>query len=250
MHIVGFTGPIHHGKTTAAKMLLALEPKSKHIESWYVIAEVAQKLNEQFDPSLIDQRDVASINSWLFHLLDILPAVLDLKPSFDQIELHDHEIEANSSLYNKLFVYIDRLIDNPELAKEEITDDNKEEHRPLLQWLGEYIPHCLGDSVWYDEIMKRISAHSDDLKLHTISGLRYPADAATVRRHSGSIIEINRPDYIIADQSDPTEASRKLIEADAVVMNNGNIEDLEKAMQALWVDIQASRIRYEYRAVN
>ncbi len=250
MYIVGFTGPINHGKTTAAKMLRSLEPDSKHIESWEIIAEVAAALNKQFDPEVVDQRDATSINTWLFHLLDVLPGVLNLRPTFDQMEVRESEIEQNPAQYNKLFIYIDRLKDNPDMAKEEITDDNKEDHRPLLQWLGGYLPQCLGETIWFDEIMKRVLSHKEDRKLHTISGLRYPADAAAVRKHGGAIVEIQRPSYAVAEQTDPTEMSRKFIDPDTVLVNNGGLGDLEEAIHALWTDTLASRVRFKYESVS
>jgi hypothetical protein len=250
MYIVGFTGPIHHGKSTAAKMLLSQEPKSRHIESWHVIAEVAEKLNQQFDPTMISSSDLTSINSWLYHLLDILPDVVGVKPSFDQIEIKEHELDSNPAMFNKLLVYVDRLRDNPSLALEDIEDSNKEDHRPLLQWLGGYLTHNLSETLWYDEIMRRILSVGENVNLYTVSGLRYPEDAAVMRKHGAKIIEIIRPDYERSDQNDPTEAKRNLIEADSTIINDGNLDDLEDAIKAMWQDILADRLRFEYRGIN
>jgi hypothetical protein len=246
MQILGLTGPIDHGKTTLAKFILAEEPYSKCIESWEIIAEVAQELNQHFDPSIVNSNDLTSVNSWLFHLLDILPGVINIRPSYDKIEIREHEIDATPQNFEKLFVYIDRLKDNPGLAHEEIEPSNKEDHRPILQWLGGYISATLGDTVWFDEIMRRILMAEDKVEFYVITGLRYPADAACVRRHGGKIIEVDRPSYGNLDSADPTESSRSLIDADCTVINDGNLDDLADIAKAICVDIKAGKLRFEY----
>jgi len=250
MYIVGFTGPIHHGKTSAARFLMSQEPHSKFIESWQIIAEVAEELNKHFDSEMIDSRDLTSVNSWLFHLLDILPGVVNLRPSYDQIEIREHEIDQQPLHFNKLFIYIDRLKDNPGLVEEEIEDSNKEVHRPILQWLGGYLCATLGESIWFDEIVRRINAADKSTQLYIVTGLRYPSDAAVIRHHGGKIIEIKRPDYDEGDQSDPTEERRKYIDPDSSISNNGDLKDLEEVMQALWQDLKNDRLRFEYKGIN
>jgi hypothetical protein len=250
MYIVGLTGPINHGKTTTAKLLMSQEPYSKLIESWQVIAEVAERLNQNFDQTMVSSSDLTSVNSWLFHLLDILPGVVNARPTFDMIEIREHEIDAKPDEFNKLFVYIDRLKDNPGLASEEITYSNKEDHRPILQWLGGYLSSTMGESIWFNEIMHRVAAADEKTKLFVIAGLRFPADAERVRHHGGKIIEVYRPGHEVRDQADPTELNRNLIEADTKILNNGSIQDLEDAVKALWVDMKAEKLRYEYSAVN
>lgn len=250
MYIVAFTGPIDHGKTSAAKFLMAQEPHSRHIESWQIIAEVAEKLNKQFDASMVRSTDLTSVNTWLFHLLEILPKVINIHPSFDQIEIREHELDQQPLMFNKLLVYIDRLKDNPGLTHEEIEDSNKEIHRPLLQWLGGYLNSTLGETIWFDEIMRRVALADESIKLYTISGLRYSAEAATIRHHGGKVIEITRPNYQISDSQDPTESNRKSIEADALIVNDGNLQDLEDVMKAVWQDLSADRLRFEYHGIN
>ncbi len=250
MYIVGFTGPINHGKTTAAKFLMAEEPSSKHIESREVISEVAMQLNKHFDPAMVDPRDLTSINSWLFHLLDILPGVINVRPTFDQLEIRDHELDKSPEVFEKLYVYIDRLHDNPSMAKEPIDDETAEVHRPILQWLGGYLPTVLGETIWFDEVMRRVSAADESVKLYTIAGLRYPSDSASVRHHGGKIIEIIRPEYELGDQNDPTEARRSEIAADVVILNDGGLDDLKDIMKAVWQDLSTNRLRFEYRSSN
>jgi len=250
MYIVGFTGPIHHGKTSAAELLMSEEPHSKSIESWQVIAEVAFELNKKFDSSMVDSSDLTSINSWLFHLLDILPGVVNARPTFDQLEIREHEVDKNPLMFNKLFIYIDRLNDDPSLAEDKIEASNKEVYRPMLQWLGGYLASVMGETIWFNEIMRRVALANEEVKLYTISGLRFPADAASVRRHGGKIIEIVRPSYDVGDLTDPTESSRKYIDPDCLILNNGDLRDLEDVMKAVWQDIKSDRLRFEYSGVK
>ena len=49
MKIVGLTGPIDHGKTTAAKFLMSYEPNSVLLESFHLVAEVADELKKKYN---------------------------------------------------------------------------------------------------------------------------------------------------------------------------------------------------------
>lgn len=250
MYIVGFTGPINHGKSSAAKFLEEQELHSKHIESWQIVAEVAEKLNAKFDIEMMRNTDLTSINSWLFNLLEILPQTVNFPVSFDQIEIREHELDANPNMFSKLFIYVDRLKDNPGMAMEAIEESNKEEHRPILQWLGGYLTAELSDRIWLNEITRRIHELDDSVQLCTVVGLRFPSDAEVIREAGGIIIEVSRPSQPIFDPADPTEANREQIRPDTIISNNGELQDLENVMKAVWTDLKAGRLRPNYHGIN
>jgi hypothetical protein len=146
-----------------------------------------------------------------------------------------------------MFVYVDAAKEKPQMLEARITAENKDDYRPLLQWLGGYLVARVSDTIWYDELFHRIKLHDSDKNLVIIGGVRYPSDATAVRDHAGLVLGIERSDHA-ADTADVTESSRSQIKPDILVRNNGSLDELQKLAEQLWDDLGAGKCQQNYNA--
>ncbi|HVV67246.1 MAG TPA: hypothetical protein VHB72_04235 [Candidatus Saccharimonadales bacterium] len=246
MVIVGLSGGIGSGKTTLADYLAALPYRSEHWESWQLIAEVATALRAgmQGSPS---PDNIGAITLWLKPLPQILSAVCHKSTTLEQLHLSEADFNTEPKRYAKLLQYHALMQSRPELQKVAITAQNKELFRPLLQWLGGYLAATCGGDIWYGEIVRRIQQQKD-IEVAIIGGVRFPADAACITQAGGIVLGIIRPDLESRDTDDPTERERSGVKTDAVVYNDGTLEELQKLAPVLMQDILKSVLQKEYRA--
>jgi hypothetical protein len=250
MMIIGMTGPIGHGKSTFANALMNLEPTAQHFESSLIVAEVVNALHAS--TSKIPGRDnLDKINEWLRPLPSILLSTVHVKCNLEQVALTAEEVNLHPVEYEKLFLHIQNLTSNPDLLKHEITKENKEKYRPILQWLGGYLVKKIDPGIWYKEIIRRVYAvNSTGAKLCIIGGLRYPTDAQLVKQAGGVIIKVYRPGHLEYDKLDPTERERENIIPDATIVSNGTIEDVANCAKRVVNDIKENRLQKIYYAKN
>ena len=245
MILVGITGAIGHGKSTLADMLIQADPVAVHLESFYIIAEVVDGLHDA--TVTVPTPDVAALNQWLKPLPDILQRVTGQKYSFKQIKLDPEHITDHPVLYEKLFAHIKLLQKRPELIKHHINQENKTTYRPMLQWVGGYLPKKLDPGIWYGELVRRADAAGQQgAKLCVIGGVRYPIDADVIRDAGGKVIKIYRPGMKQAHLSDPTERERDNIQVDSTMINDGSLRDLSKNAEKLLADLRANRLKPRY----
>lgn len=248
MLFVGITGPIGHGKTTFAEALLSLRQPSLHLESNMPIIEVANAWQAAL-PVAFDPHDITALNEWVRELPAILQDLFGVTCTFEQIEIHTEEAMASPVEYQKLLRHAELLADKPELASVLINNDNKEQYRPLLQWLGGYLPTRLSPSIWYDEVVRRAQAFANKGgELCVSGGIRYPVDAEVWRKAGGKIIKVYRPGKLESDLLDPTERQRESIVPNTTVVNDGTIADLHHVAVSLLQDIEQNHLRSEYQA--
>lgn len=248
MVIVGLTGGIGHGKTTFASLLAENARVHRHWESWEVVAEVANALrHENHGPPAPD--NIASINAWLAPLPDIIATCVHCPADYTQFALTKERLASNPLHFAKLFEYLELMQVRPELQAGDITEANRQQFRSLLQWLGGYLVKTVDDGIWYDEVIRRIHlAESSDLQLATVGGVRFPGDAERLRNARGFIIEIQRPGMQEADKQDLTERERKHITADAIVINDGTLEQLASCAATVYDDLQGRSLLKKYKA--
>lgn len=247
--ILGITGAIGSGKSTFSEFLAAAEPHAAIYESREIITEVAEQFNKALASELhfeVADDDAEVINQAMIWLTELINEQLHVEVTWTQLALTKHRLAMHPEFYEKLFVHLKNLREQPALANARITKANKEQFRPLLQWLGGYLVAAVSKTIWFDEIFRRIDRYDMDKKLIIINGLRYPADAEMVRSNSGLIIGLERPGQD-AELTDVTEASRNQIKPDCIVYNTGTLPQLKATAQQLVEDAMISALKPAYR---
>lgn len=245
MILVGITGAIGHGKSSLAEALMKQQQPSVHLESSEVIMAVANVIHQQDTVPL--PTDLTGINKWLEILPDILERTVRVRPDFSQIIISPESWHAHPEQYEKLVQHLQHLQQTPSLATQTINPDNKNQFRPVLQWLGGYLVQQVDAGIWYNELIRRaLAAKADGYALVVIGGLRFRHDAEIVRSAGGVIIEVQRPDLAQADANDPTERERSSIQIDCRIINNGTLAALDKTASMLIKDIAKNRLQKEY----
>ena len=247
MILIGMTGPIGHGKTTFANALAELIPRTNHLESSMVIAEVANAMHAALPATLPDPYDVDSLNNWIRALPEILQQTVHAKTTFEAVKLHQTAIEQHPIEYQKLIMHVENLHRQPSLAKRVITRENKEAYRPFLQWLGGYLVQRVGASIWYDELVRRVfEAQQNGCDLCLVGGLRFPTDATVLRKAGGIIVRVYRPGHLQNDMLDPTERERENIKVDCTIKSDGSVQDVQSFAARFLGDINDNRLEKVY----
>lgn len=246
MILVGITGSIGSGKTTLAGFLSDGVASSAHWESWQLVAEVATALRASSETTP-KASDIEAINTWLAPLPSILLASTKVEVRFEQVHLTEERLTAHPENYKKLLEYLKLLESKPELQLVQISEDNKDTFRSILQWLGGYLVKMVDPTIWYAEIIRRIQS-TKGLDLATIGGVRFPGDANCVVKAGGSIISIERPTLVIQDQQDLTERERSQIVPNIRIINNAGLEQLQVCARQVMKDLQGGNSRPSYTA--
>ncbi len=248
MIIVGLSGEIGSGKTTLADFLAAQSLQAGHWESWQVIAEVADRLRTSGMPYPTAE-DLDLINAWLQPLPKAVKEVAHRDIPYGTLHLTAERASENPEHYEKLFTHLHQVVSQPKLAHGEITAENKEAFRPLLQWLGGYLIEKSDEGLWYDEILRRI-ARQPSLELATIGGVRFPGEARRIKAAHGWVVRIVRPDQARRDATDLTERKNEQIPVDCTVINNGTLLQLQACAKQLFKDLEKGHPEPNYTAAN
>lgn len=105
--------------------------------------------------------------------------------------------------------------------------------RFAMQTLGtEWGRKTLGENLWIQVAISRAALSSSVV----ISDVRFPNEAAAIKRMGGTIIKVIRseqPLYMDGVDGHASEADTDLISADFTVVNNSTIEDLHKKVLSI-----------------
>lgn len=247
MILLGMTGPIGHGKTTFATALAELVPRTTHFESSLIIAEVVNAMHAALT-QIPDPYNVDSLNNWLRCLPPILQQITHTPCTFEQLQLEPKDIEVHPVEYQKLILHVENLQRQPEMARQDINNANKENYRPILQWVGGYLVKKVDPGIWYNEIVRRVRTEQQKgCELCIVGGLRFPSDANILRQAGGIIVKVYRPGHLQNDMLDPTERERENIQVDCTIMSNGTIHDVAKHAVVFIEDIKNNRIQPLYQ---
>ena len=250
MTIIGITGGIGHGKSSLAEAFREIEPRSIHLETFAVISEVIEAWQARSD-AVPNPHKLDAVNNWIQELPDVLRDIVHEIPAKESLRFDEEDIARQPELYDKLFSYLQTAKKNPSLFHTRITEANKAEFRPLLQWLGGYLVLRVDKGIWYQELIRRSqTAAADGTELSIISGVRFPTDAQIIRDHGGYIVLIKRP--LVGDQfvSDPTERERSKINPDTTILNNAGLTELEAVARRVYTDISLGRLQNRYAATG
>lgn len=246
--LIGITGPIGSGKTTVANCLASVQPDHAHYESFYLVSEIATA----FNGALLAERayettndPIELTNQVLIWLPEAVSETLHHDITWNQLAFSKHDTLAHPDLYEKLFSYLKAVDKKPTLLQTPINPETKEQFRSLLQWLGNYLVVKISKTIWYDELMRRIELRDPTTSLVVVGGVRYPSDAEIIRSRGGHILRIERPGQAI-DTNDPTEKLRSSIVSDAILVNNGTLEQLQTNVETLWNDLAAGNLQKRY----
>mgnify|MGYP000108946111 CR=1 FL=1 len=214
------------------------------------MADVANAMQKALT-DIPDPYNVSALNNWLHCLPSILANVVHVECTFKDIELNQSVIEQHPIEYQKLILHLENIKRNPELLKNEVTYENKESYRPLLQWLGGYLVQKIDPGIWYNEIVRRIhDSAKAGAELCVVGGLRFPNDAAIMRASGALIVEIYRPGHLHSDSLDPTERERQNIKADCTILNNGTLADLGKFAKLFLNDLHEKKLNRTYHTAT
>jgi len=246
MIIFGITGSIGHGKSTLAEAFGRIEPRSKHLETFDIIAEVVYAWHSQTS-AVPNPHDLNQVNEWL----QLLPGVLSriVHQEIDPARLHFglSDVATQPEFYEKLFTHLLNVQKDPSLLTSRVNEANKERYRPILQWLGGYLVAKVDSGIWYKELMRRTAqASAEGALLCTISGLRYQSDADIVHAGGGYVLLVSRPLTGDKDLTDPTERERYKIQPDITVINNAGLPELVTCAQSIYTDIKLGKLRSRY----
>lgn len=250
MIILGIHGAIGHGKTTFADMLQEVEPNSAHFESSTIIAQVLDELHQTLNPPFTDD-PIAFVNEWFDELPRILKAILNIVVTSEQLRFTEAALQENPVQFQKLLEHAASLQKDPSLVQHKVSAENKSLYRAGLQGFGGYLITKLSPTIWYDEIVRQMAVQKEEGRnLSVAGGLRFPAEAAVIRKAGGIVIEIVRPDVPEQDSQDPTEAFRKQIVSDTRIINNGNQQQLALLAPLILDDIRENRLKQSYSATD
>lgn len=248
--LLGMTGAIGSGKTTFASLLAGTTSDHAHYETWHVVAELATVFNQALKAELAYETTTDALelaNQVLIWLPDAISEHLHHDVVWNQLAIAKHDTLQRPELYEKLFAYMGIASKNRALLDTSLTAENKEQFRPLLQWLGGYLIAKLSRTIWYDEIIRRIQLRDPTTSLVVIGGVRHTSEAQVVRANGGRVVAIERPGNQ-ASAPDVTEAERDSIKPDITVVNNGTLEQLRIVAENLANDLASGAPKKRYSA--
>lgn len=241
MVIIGITGGIGHGKTSLAEAFQRAEPRSRHFESSTLLADVITVWQERAGQPP-DPHNLVAVNGWVAHLPEALKQVAHASIDASKLEFDAADIAKHPELYEKLFAHLVKLQQKPALMHTRITEANKADFRPLLQWLGGYITLQVDPRLWFTELMRQAEqTGSQGVRLSTIGGVRFPINAEIIHEHGGYVVGVQRPHIGETELDDLTERDRRKTPMDTILVNNGTLAELEAAAKCLYRDIRLNR---------
>lgn len=103
------------------------------------------------------------------------------------------------------------------------------EVRELLQGLGAGVRASLGESVWLEHALRRLDALPGPV---VVTDVRYPNEARALQRRGFFLVWVQRPGVGPAN-AHPSETDIPVELADTVLLNDGSIPELRRAVDAL-----------------
>lgn len=253
MKLVGICGAIGSGKSTFAELITSVAPEhSLHLETSGLIVELANTFNDRLYEHIgelnPDNDSIPLMNALVTALIPQLSAMAGHPLTLAQLAIDPRDVAMHPAWYEKLFLYLGQARQLPAMLTQEVNSTNKNNYRPLLQWIGGYFLYKLDNQLlWYEELLRRAMAAESSIELVALTAPRQPSEAEFVQKAGGKVIKIVRPG-LESDNSDVTERLVAAIIPDSVVTNNGSLKDLQNIASKLREDMLADHLQTVYAA--
>jgi hypothetical protein len=253
MILVGICGPIGSGKTTFAQFLTEVDSEhSLHLETSGVVTELANifntELHKRLETLLSEANLVPLSNELIETLLPHLSEMARETISIDMVQITAEDFAAHPDWYEKLFVYLQQAKADPTIIDVQVTIENKNNYRPLLQWIGGYFLYRLNNRLlWYEELLRRAEMAGPNIQIVAMTAPRQPKEAEFVQNAGGKVLKIIRPG-LISDNTDLTERHLAEIVPDVTIQNDGTLTDLQSLAEKIHTDLLSGTLGDSYSA--
>ena len=227
--LVGFTGDIGSGKTTAARLMHEFSNgEGLHLEFSDQVIKAGNAMITRLKSEL-DHIDRTILNTIL---LDLFQEEFSVDLDQEKVSNFDYTTLGNfmESSYN--------LITN----SEGIDLKNKDLFRPLLQWLGYEFTQKYDNNFWSLSLESQIRRESQQRDLITVGGIRYDANALMIKGQNGRIANIIGRKSLSAamdhDHASERGISEELI--DYTIDNSGTLAQFAIKMYDLYRNYDSS----------
>ena len=121
----------------------------------------------------------------------------------------------------------------------ELAKDLVPEVRAVLQRLGTDVVRTMAPDLWVDQAMQRVDALREPIAYawggRVIAGeypvvltdVRFPNEADAIRDRGGLLLRVVRPRHVVDLDAHPSETALDDYPEDAVIANEGTVEELE-----------------------
>lgn len=222
--IFGFTGEIGSGKTTAARLMHDFSSgETLHLEFSDSVINASNAVLQRLrlDSNLANNADFLQ-DTLLDTFRDVfhMPLDVDRLSDFDYGTLSDF-IEMNQE-----------LVANNEM----ISQENKEQFRPLLQWLGYEFTKKYHSDFWSLPLEAAIHQELPYRDLITVGGVRYDANALMLKKMKGTIVRVAGRRSLDALESHGHASEKGIREelVDHTIDNSGSLAQLALRMCQLY----------------
>lgn len=222
-YVVGLAGRAESGKSTAAEMLhsIVLPREGHHIEFSEPILALAQRWVSKL---AVD----ATIEDVFQHFQDTVE--FDEASTVSLIEAGMESPHLKAYLDHQTFL-------SP------ITQETKQAHRQLLEWLGRGVVDYVSPTYWSDQVRQKTSLLVERrVDFITLGGVRSAFDADTVKNFGGNIIKLTRGEVV---EPLPSEVGINSWQADYAISNVGTFDDLRHNLTSVWSMISAGEYSFE-----
>jgi hypothetical protein len=112
--------------------------------------------------------------------------------------------------------------------------------RFALQYVGtELMRNEFHDEIWIAALQNRLCASRENV---VISDVRFPNEANAIRTVGGFIVRVERPSLVRSTSTHATEAYTSDIPVDTIVLNDGDLTQLNERIDGLLDALSVARV--------